>query len=53
MTDFGMISKLNQKNTFGRTVDVIYLPSVRKCFICKDKISARMCLGVSLFNLYL
>ncbi len=49
MTDFATIAKINQKNTFGRTVDVVYLPSVRKCFICKDKVSARLCLGVSYF----
>lgn len=47
MSDFGMIAKLNQKAVFGRTVDVIYMPSIRKCFICKDRNSSRLCLGVS------
>ncbi|CDW82059.1 ef hand family protein [Stylonychia lemnae] len=43
MRDLGMISKINQKLTFGREIEVIYLAQIRKCFICKIQNALRFC----------
>jgi len=46
------VARANQRSTFGTTVAVIYLPSIRKCYICKQKNANRLCMGVRLLMYY-
>eukprot|EP00347_Sterkiella_histriomuscorum_P000238 403376652 len=45
LTDFATISKINQRNAFNKTIEVVYIPSIKKCFICKKQNAGRQCPG--------
>lgn len=47
LTSLAEIARANQRSTFGTTIAVVYLPSIKTCYICKQRNANRLCVGVS------
>ena len=43
LTEFTQITRLATIRQFSKTIEVVYLPALKKCYICKTANAQRQC----------